>query len=186
MKNSYPFNITRACGHLEVVSLRYGSAREKNIELSAANAMFCKECRGLLESWMGPTNSIDEHAVVLASITGTPRQVSWAQALRSKLAAPMLRAMNSAAEHGGPVGAAAWKALYVTVTQREASFWIDNRERGINHYMIEREAGCFARGYDSLALGSTIFTHIRKSGAHRLAEIEQRCPVSAEAHQVAS
>lgn len=89
-------------------------------------------------------------------------------------------------QHGGPMGAAVWKSLYAVVTQRDASVWIDNRERGFSHYTIEREAGCFARGFDGLALGATIYSQIRKSGAYRIAEIEKSCPVTLPSQEVAS
>ena len=186
MKNSYPVNVHRACGHNEVASIRYGSAREKSSELSAAKAIFCCSCRAMVEAWMSRDSAVGPYDLTLPALAGTPRRVSWAQGLRTKLALPLLRAMTSAAEHGGPMGAAVWKSLYAVVTQRDASVWIDNRERGFCHYTIEREAGCFARGFDGLALGSTLYSQIRKSGAYRIAEIEKSCPVTLPSQSVAS
>lgn len=186
MKHSCPVNVIRACGHNEVVSIRYGSTREKGSELLAVKATFCSTCHVKVKDWVASANTAEPYELSLPPLTGTPRQVSWAHCLRQKLAQPLLRAMTLAAEHGGHMGAAVWKGLYAVVTQQDASFWIDNREWGFNHYTVEREAGCFARGFDSMPHGNSIYSQIRKAGAHHIAEIELRCPVSLPSHQVAS
>lgn len=175
-----PVRIIRACDHGEVVELRYRGMRDKSQQQDTARSFFCKECKVLLEAWLSAANAAAPYPVDLPALIGSEKQVKWAQSLRAEQMRRLLPAMTAAAEHGGKMGAAVWQALYALVAQRQAKFWIDNRELGFSHHYVETEAVYFAKGisYGAVFSERSVFGRLKKSAPYVIEEVKRRCPVA--------
>lgn len=175
-----PVRITRACGHSEVEELSYRGLRDKSQQQAMARCIFCKDCKVLVEDWLGAPDDVAPYPVELPALVGSEKQVKWAESVRAAQLKRLLPAMTAAVECGGKVGASVWQALYALVAQRQAKFWIDNRELGFSHYYVETEAVYFAMG---IAYGATfsersVFGRLKKFAPYVIEEVKSRCPVA--------
>ena len=101
------YDVTYACGHTETVEL-FGktSERERKIEWMERDCL-CPSC--YKEKQQAEAETFD-----LPELTGTPKQISWAETLRNKV----FRELNEEA----PAEFVDWLK-----GQTESRFWIDNR-----------------------------------------------------------
>lgn len=174
-----PVLVARACGHVETEELRYRGTRDKNQQVEMARRTICKSCRVMLEGWLEATDDAP-YPAQLPALSGSDKQVKWAESIRATQLKRLLPAMTAAAAHGDKIGAAVWQALYVIVTQRQARFWIDNRELGFSRHYIELEATYFAM---TVTFGvnfseRSIFGNLKKHAPHKIEEARRRCPVA--------
>lgn len=174
-----PVRIIRACNHSAVVELRYRGLRDKSQQQENERSFFCGDCKALLAEWLSEANTCAPYSVELPELVGSEKQVKWAKGLRAEQMRRLLPAMTAAAEHGGKMGAAVWQALYALVAQRQAKFWIDNRELGFSHHYVETEAVYFAKGisYGSVFSERSVFGRLKKSAPYVIEEVKRRCPV---------
>jgi len=170
--------IVRACGHGESEEFSYRGLRDKEQRLRTARCMFCKDCKALVKTWLEAGN-VPSDLVELPALVGSDKQVKWAAGIRAVQMKRLLPAMASAAEHGDKIGAAVWQALYAIVTQRQARFWIDNREQGFSDLYIETEAVYFALvvTFGVVFSERSVFGNLKKSAPHILESIRRHCPV---------
>lgn len=174
-----PVRITRACGHSEVVEMRYRGMQDKSNQQHQARKCFCKECRSLIESWMVLGAGAASYSITLPELMGTEKTIKWASSIRSAQLKVLLPAMAAAAEHGGKTGAAVWQAIYVLTTQRYAKFWIDNREQGFNSQYVSTEASYFAVGatYGAAFSERSVFGRLKARAPYLIDEVKRLCPV---------
>ncbi|MCF6783367.1 hypothetical protein [Stutzerimonas stutzeri] len=174
-----PIRVTRACGHSESEEFRYRTVRDRNQQAEAARRVVCRSCRVMIQGWLELANETP-YQVQLPVLSGSDKQVKWAESIRANQLKSLLPAMAAAAAHGDKIGAAVWQALYVIVMQRQARFWIDNREVGFSHYYVEAEATYFAM---TVTFGVTfsersIFGYLKKNAPHVIEDARRRCPVA--------
>lgn len=107
------YDVTYACGHTETVEL-FGktSERERKIEWMEGNCL-CPTC--YKEKQQKEAEAFD-----LPELTGTPKQISWAETLRNKV----FRNLDEEA----PAEFVAWLK-----GQTESRFWIDNRWSSVSY-----------------------------------------------------
>lgn len=108
-------NITRACGHKEVVNI-VGPMKDRPRKIEWQRERLCRDCYRAEQVDKAQVRS-DE--LGLASLTGTERQVNWAVQIRSE-------AVDTLLEFDPKVTTAAVAAAN---EYTDASFWIDNRDR---------------------------------------------------------
>lgn len=174
-----PISIHRACGHCETAEFRYRGMREKTQQMDIARRAVCKDCRALIQSWLADSNGSAPFPVVLPELCGSDKQVRWAESIRAAQLPQLLGAMTAASEHGGKIGSAVWQALFLIVTQRQAKFWIDNREVGFSWQYIETEASYLAAGatYGVVFSDRSVFGRLKKCAPHVIEDARRRCPV---------
>ena len=172
-----PICVIRACGHSESEEFRYRSVRDRNQQVDMARRAICKSCRVMLEGWLEATDDAP-YPAQLPALSGSDKQVKWAESIRATQLKRLLPAMTAAAAHGDKIGAAVWQALYVIVTQRQARFWIDNRELGFSRHYIELEATYFAMTVTFGVIFSerSIFGYLKKHAPHVIEDARRRCP----------
>ncbi|MBA1280273.1 hypothetical protein [Stutzerimonas stutzeri] len=177
-----PVQIIRACGHPETEQLRYRGMRDKTEQLRVARSCFCSHCKVLVKSWFESTQDLAPYPVQLQSLVGSEKQVKWAQSIRAIQLKKLLPIMTTAAEHGDKLGASVWRALFMLATQRQATFWIENRERGFSHYFVESEAALFAapNTYGVVFQERSLFGLLKKRAPYVIEEVKRLCPVSLE------
>jgi hypothetical protein len=178
-----PVRIIRACDHSEVEELRYRGLRDKSNQQSQARKYFCKDCRELIKTWVEQSVDASPYSLELPALVGSEKQVKWATTLRAAQLKVLLPAMALAAEHGSKIGAAVWQAIYILATQRQAKFWIDNRELGFGRNYVEAEAAYFAMGtvYGAVFSERSVFGRLKASAPYVIEEVKRLCPVGMSA-----
>jgi hypothetical protein len=138
------YDVTHSCGHKQIHSL-FGPHKERDRKLDWLATTLCTEC------YHGKLQEDRDNASRLASdwargeglspLSGTPKQIAWAETLRASMlgdAQTAASAIHANIRDNGrldePPVAAAWAAVQdalVWLSQQDrAKFWIDNRELG--------------------------------------------------------
>jgi len=124
------YDVKFSCGHEETVELFGKSAdRERKIAYFEKHGV-CSECYKTQQAAAAAEKTA---AWELPELTGTPKQIAWAEKLR----ADRFEEMDNAAKKVGKASAAEAAAADARVArftnwlkgQTEAKFWIDNRDR---------------------------------------------------------
>lgn len=126
------YTITRACGHEEVAAL-FGKQEDRRWRLeNVESKKLCYECwqRQLREEQEKEALEAAKAAreMDLPPLTGTEKQVAWAEVLRQQLIAAfdMYLDFKHKLGKGDPKLRAAIE--HIKATRTEARWWIDNRE----------------------------------------------------------
>lgn len=114
------YDVTYACGHTETVEL-FGktSERERKIEWMEGNCL-CPSC--YKEKQQKEAEAFD-----LPELTGTPKQISWAETLRNKVFRELNKVFRELNEEA-PAEFVVWLK-----GQTESRFWIDNRGASVSY-----------------------------------------------------
>jgi len=125
--------IDRACWHSEVVKMR-GSEERLNLKLRRERARTCRPC--YIESQRAQAEAAAE-AEGLPALTGTPKQIAWALALRHEALSDAEAHLDHLRESGQLKGrvmkdtelfeAQKERVLEPLKAQSEAAWWIDRR-----------------------------------------------------------
>lgn len=119
------YTITHTCGHREVVQI-YGTnshgERERKADWMASKP--CRECERAAETASAKTQT---EAAGLPALTGSPKQVAWAESIRAKA---MMRLSDGLSHASGTEQErqAAYAALHTAVAKHtDARWWIDHQ-----------------------------------------------------------
>ena len=116
------YEVTYACGHTETIQL-YGKSAERQKEIARLENRLCKKCyiAEQREAAKEVVNSVKDFG--LATLTGSPKQVAWAESIRAKFFAGYGEQLNKEAEKTEKVA----EFRDFLVGQEEATYWIDTR-----------------------------------------------------------
>lgn len=120
------YDVTYACGHTETVDL-YGktSERERKIEWMENNCV-CPSCYKAEQA----AKALEcAEAYDLPELTGSPKQITWAETLRGKV----FQELEELEQKAGKKADATEEVEFLDWLkgQTEARFWIDNRNTSI-------------------------------------------------------
>lgn len=133
------YKIDRACGHVETIQIYGTDAHDERKRTAAYEATRqCYECytvdRDARRAVEAETATSLAQERGLPVLTGSPKQIAWAEKIRADVLAAHADAMTvrAAAPNAGPASAARqewWIATTTEVLVRpvEAKWWIDNR-----------------------------------------------------------
>jgi hypothetical protein len=134
------YKIDRACGHVETIQI-YGTdvhgERKRTADYEATRS--CAECyavtRDARREVEAATAAVAAQERGLPALTGSPKQIVWAERIRAEVLAAHADAMTerAAVPNAGPASAARqswWIATTAEILARpaEAKWWIDNRD----------------------------------------------------------
>lgn len=135
------YEIKMACGHTEthnIVGTNVHGEREKKAEWLSTR--LCYECYKKQQAEAADKATAD---AALPELTGSEKQVSWANDIRGK-AAPVIAAMQEKikanAEKSPKQTAAMQLVLDELRAQTSAKWWIDNRNVTINDAWLVKKA----------------------------------------------
>lgn len=127
------YSITHTCGHDEQVEL-FGKGTERQKKIAWMEQQDCRACRN------GATNAAattSNAAAGLPTLTGSEKQISWAETVRAAQLAMVARELNNVAEAMARQGktpeqiVGAYAPIDVMVVkvqaQTSAAWWIDHR-----------------------------------------------------------
>ena len=120
------YNITRACGHDETVSL-VGRHRDREWRLENVEpSKLCSECyQAELTKQRERENAEAAKDMNLPALTGTEKQVAWAETIRQQLLADLDSFIYRSTR--GEMNPQLLGALEQVKSRAEARWWIDNR-----------------------------------------------------------
>ncbi len=119
------YDVTRSCGHVEVVEL-FGPDRERRWRLENVEGQkICSECHQAELARQNAEAAQEAEAMGLPALTGTERQIGWAETLRLDA---RKRFEKMVAEASKPPVLAIEVMDYLLKTRTKASWWIDHRE----------------------------------------------------------
>jgi len=175
-QHTVPVDVLKACGHSVRQILTKHNRRQFREENDYARFRFCDDCEALIAHWLSEDNKTPPLNLKLCELTGTPKQVAWAQSLRAERMKRLLPAMASAQAHGGKMAAAVWKTIALICMQQRASWWIEKRERKID---IAFEAVPFENHLSRIFYkdSGSLFITAEKAKSYALQHVERVCPV---------
>lgn len=126
------YTVTRACGHVEEVVL-FGKIKDREWRLENVEPnKLCYECwqKELAEQREKENREAAEAAreMNLPQLTGTEKQVAWAETIRQKVLANIDTYIYKSVEEERRNDPKIWQALEHIRNKTEARWWIDNRE----------------------------------------------------------
>ena len=135
------YTITRSCGHEETVRL-YGPGKDRERKIAWMEQTLCRDC------YRAEQARADEEVIgtELPALTGTPKQVTWAEDIRreklAKVAEEMTKFISSApadtpAETLEETNSVLQTAYNRLAEQTSARWWIDARHRTPRDLMRE-------------------------------------------------
>lgn len=139
------YTITRSCGHTESVQI-YGTnshgERERKAQYEASKA--CAECykAQLAQERQASAEAGAQVAADagLAPLTGSDKQVAWANQIRGKFLAELdgIKAQAAAAgqDWDSPVAAETRALVDKVLAHTDSSWWIDNRSKDLRQMLI--------------------------------------------------
>ena len=118
------YDVTYACGHTETVEL-FGktSERERKIKWMEGDCLCPSCCKAKQQKEAAAFN--------LPELTGTPKQISWAETLRNKVFRELNKVFRELSEEA-PAEFVDWLK-----GQTESRFWIDNK--GVSIALLEKK-----------------------------------------------
>lgn len=122
------YDIMYKCGHTVKTEL-FGKETDRQRIIQNANSMLCSECHKLQQ--VDETKKVEE-SLNLPSLTGTEKQITWAQTIRAKFFTELnnLIAVKGMPDH--PAFKLAYERLNNSI---DASFWIDNKNETLQSLM---------------------------------------------------
>ena len=142
--------LKKLCGHTEIDSIHYKTARERDEEKRISSRMFCRECSARMEGWFKNPGDA-EMDFSLEPIKGIGKQIPWATDLRNKqvkILGPVLMTAMSEAGRGDIAALGLYRALLVFFGIKEARFWIDNSKTPIGFWHFKSDAERLVRSDD--------------------------------------
>jgi hypothetical protein len=118
------YSVTRSCGHSEVVEL-FGREKERQWRLQNVETQkLCRECYRAQLNAKNAEAAREAEEMGLPALTGTEKQVSWAEKIRLDA---YNRFMKLAEESEEPPVRALEIMDHLLKTRSKASWWIDHR-----------------------------------------------------------
>lgn len=121
------YNITHKCGHTathNIVGTNSNGERDRKVEYLASNV--CYECYKAEQ-----TSAAKEQNKDLPELTGSEKQIAWAESIRAKKIQSLKSLLAKVEEM--PVNDQTQKATNIindTINNASSKFWIDNRDCG--------------------------------------------------------
>jgi len=123
------YEVQFSCGHTEIVQL-YGpyKARQAKIDWMRARGL-CPACRAAERERKNQEAAAANTAAGLPPLTGTPKQVSWAESIRAEILSGEDEVRARIAAPNAPADQVAWaeKALERIRNQTSAAWWVEHR-----------------------------------------------------------
>lgn len=123
------FNIEHSCGHVERVRIYDADRREAE---DKAEWMATRPCMDCVREERDAAARATDAKLDMAPLTGSEKQVAWAETIRSRTMA-QAQAKLRAAERKGRTGAAdGWRDVVDAISsQASAAWWIEHRYEGL-------------------------------------------------------
>ena len=123
--NEMKYSVAYACGHTKMIQL-YGKNSERERKIAWMETTLCPECyKAKMEAKREAENEKAAEAAVqrgLCELSGSPKQIAWANTIREKWFAAAEDEMDTAHPDA--------KAILSYAGQiAESRWWIDNREK---------------------------------------------------------
>lgn len=114
------YTVTYKCGHTATIQL-FGKYDDRERKIAYYKTIDCPECKAKAAAEKATEQG-------LAALTGSPKQVAWAEQIRAKFV-ELAGGLKKRGEGNGanPQVQAIYKVLDETMQNENASFWIDNR-----------------------------------------------------------
>jgi len=127
------YDVTYSCGHSETVQL-YGPTRERERKIEwMERSGFCPDCyKAKKDAERVKTETAAKEGIDLVALTGSEKQIKWADSIRAGFLSNIKKQVESARTHGLADEATITKtvdAVTATVNRYpEAKFWIESRD----------------------------------------------------------
>lgn len=125
------YDVTYGCGHDDRVQIYGTNAHgERNRKAAWYSTIPCPECRRKARALESEENAEWARANGCAPLSGSPRQVAWAETIRARAIRGFSRIIEDKRSSGMPEGSlqAAEAALSALKARSDAGWWIDHRE----------------------------------------------------------
>lgn len=128
-------NVVRACGHTEAVAI-YGPYRQRAAALAREQGKVCAACyaaqKAAQREAAAAAAAQAAQAAGLPALNGTPKQIAWAEQIRSTALAAVeeLLAQQGEDRRQDPRWAKIEAAVAALRHQAQAAWWIDRRAHG--------------------------------------------------------
>lgn len=118
------YDITHTCGHTSIYNI-VGKVADRDGKVSWLESKPCRDCERRAENEKAAaTNS----ASGLPALTGSEKQIAWAESIRAEKAQSLTDMRAKLAPHAGDAQAdAAIAVIDAQLTETAASAWIDAR-----------------------------------------------------------
>lgn len=180
--------VRKVCGHTEVDSIHYKTAREREEEKRISARMVCIDCSRKMQGWLNDPGA-EEMDFTLEPLTGTVKQVPWATELRNKQKQVLGRSLMTtmhAAEQGDLAALGLYRALLVFFGIRDSAFWIENAKSPLGFWHFKSDAERLLRedlDFDDYrkraagkSSGDTAYARLKRLDPSLLARIRQAVP----------
>lgn len=128
-------NIVRACGHTEKIKV-YGPYRQRDAALAREQGKVCAACYAAQKdeerAAAAQAAAQAAQAAGLPALQGTPKQIAWAEQIRSTALAAVdqFLSLQGEARRQDPRWAQVEAAVAALRNQAQAAWWIDRRSHG--------------------------------------------------------
>lgn len=136
------YNITHSCGHEEVVNI-VGPEKDRPRKREWLESQPCYECKRE-QATLGAQAWASKRGLV--ALEGSPKQIAWAEKIRKELVTSTednIARVSKIVERRGITEedeqemTYAHRALELLLSQSQAKFWIDNRDRTSGKLLTE-------------------------------------------------
>jgi hypothetical protein len=127
------YNILRKCGHEEAVEI-YGPVKDRDWKAAREAKKLCSACYRAEQIRKAQEAS---QAAGLPELTGTPKQVAWAEQIRARVIqdlAPLKEMLEKAVAAGNENAPTGLRIIDSVLGRTEAREWIETRDI---HYSAE-------------------------------------------------
>lgn len=123
------YDVRRSCGHVEECEL-FGKIEERKRRIARMEESPCRECVRASHADANAESAAANEAAGLPSLSGTQKQISWAESIRRDFFSTFDRVVEKAIAAGQPedVRQALAKVRGRLMGITSASWWIENRE----------------------------------------------------------
>ncbi len=135
--------ITASCGHTTVTQI-YGGTKKRAAEIAALSARLCPECyqAEINAERSAKTEAARAQNVGLPALTGSEKQIAWAETIRAKLIPDLVAIRKRVAIEDADTPERARlidlanEIISSAINCAEAKFWIDHRESGFSTFWL--------------------------------------------------
>lgn len=117
------YTITHSCGHTSTVQIG-GTVNSRDGQVARLESQPCWECQKQAASQAAAAKATD---MALPALTGTPKQVAWAETIRIDKVR-QLQALKNTINADAPESDKLIAIIDARVAKTNATYWIDNRE----------------------------------------------------------
>ena len=169
--------VSRVCGHSETQDIRYKGTREKQQIQHYERLRFCKACQQQIRDWFSDSSAAP-YPLSLRPLSGSEKQVAWADRLRAGRAFQLLKVMALAASDGSKTGIALWQAIHTFIQQCQARFWIDNKDEvyGPDYFALEASYYLMPSTIGVQFSPRSIFGMLKEKAPYRIQEAKAILP----------